>query len=178
LFFDKTEISMSRGIPAAPIPMTKRQNRLLKEHARKQKISYQLTIRLQILLKASQGINNSQVKWDLGISLNKVKLWRSRWCEAYESLCAFEVGIGGEGVSDNELLQRMLEVLKDRPRAGAPKRITLAQEQQIIALACEKPEDYGIPVTQWNREMLAHVAKAKGIVETISPRTVSKLLKK
>lgn len=72
----------------------------------------------------------------------------------------------------------MLEVLKDTPRSGAPKRITLTQEQQIIALACKKPQAYGIPLTQWNREMLAHASRAKGIVETISPRTVSKLLKK
>jgi len=169
---------MSRGKPAAPIEMTARQYRLLEEHSRKQTISYRQRIRLQILLKASQGINNSQVSRDLGISLNKVKQWRRRWSAVYESLCSYELGAKGEGISDYKLLQHMLEQLKDIPRSGSPKRITLAQEQQIIALACEKPEDHGIVMTQWNREMLAHVAKAKGIVETISPRYVSEILKK
>lgn len=169
---------MSRGKPAAPIEMTLRQYRLLEEHSRKQTISHRQRIRLQILLKASQGINNSQVSKDLGISLNKVKQWRRRWSAFYESLCRYELGVKGEGISDYKLLQHMLEQLEDIPRSGSPKRITLAQEQQIIALACEKPEDHGIIMTQWNREMLAHVAKAKGIVETISPRYVSEILKK
>jgi putative transposase len=53
----------------------------------------------------------------------------------------------------------------------------MAQKQQITALACRKPQDYGIPITQWNREMLAQVAMAQGIVETISPRYISELLK-
>jgi putative transposase len=71
----------------------------------------------------------------------------------------------------------MLAVLEDAPRSGAPVRISMAQKQQITALACRKPQDYGIPVTQWNREMLAQVAVAQGIVETISPRYISELLK-
>ncbi len=72
----------------------------------------------------------------------------------------------------------MLDILRDLPRSGAPERIPLSEKQQLIALACEKPEDYGIPFTQWNREMLAKVAMAEGIVEKISPRYVGKLLKK
>ncbi len=73
----------------------------------------------------------------------------------------------------------MLALLRDRPRSGAPRRITLSQRQQIVALACEAPEDFGIEMTQWNREALAQeVAVDKGIVETISPRYVSVVLKK
>jgi putative transposase len=56
-------------------------------------------------------------------------------------------------------------------------RISLAEKQRLMALACQKPEDFGIPVTQWNREMLAQVAQAQGIVKKISPRYVGKLLK-
>lgn len=86
--------------------------------------------------------------------------------------------MANETVSDKQLLDKMLEILSDIPRSGKPKQITLAQEQQIVALAREKPEDYGIPMTQWNREMLAHVAKTEGIVKTISPRYISDILKK
>lgn len=89
-----------------------------------------------------------------------------------------QIGASGDGVSDGELLAKILDILTDVPRSGAPKRITLSEEQQLIALACEKPEDHGIPMTQWNREMLAKVAMAEGIVEKISPRYVSELLKK
>ena len=100
------------------------------------------------------------------------------WETEFESLKAFELGESNEGVSDKALLERMLHIFKDIPRSGAPKRITLAQEQQIVALACEKPEDHGIMMTQWTREMLAHVAKTRGIVDNISPRYVSEILKK
>ena len=166
---------MSRGKPAAAIPMTERQYMLLSRQEAKHSISQHTKTRISILLLASKGQNNSSVARQLGIDLNTVKKWRHRWKTEFDSMTAFE---SGQGVSDNELLKRMLEVIKDNPRIGAPKRITLAQQKQIIALACEKPEDHGIPLTQWNREMLAHVAKIKGIVESISPRYVSEILKK
>ena len=81
-------------------------------------------------------------------------------------------------MSDYELLQEMLKSLNDLPRSGAPKRITLAQEQQIVALACEKPTDYGVEMTNWTLEMLAKEAIARCIIESISPRYVGEILKK
>ena len=169
---------MSRGKPAPAIPMTERQYRLLSQHGAKHSLSHHTKTRISLLLFASKGYTNARVKRELGIDLKTVKKWRRRWETEFDSINAFELGESGQGVSDKELLKRMLLVLKDYSRSGAPKRITLAQEKQIIALACERPEDHGIPLTQWNREMLAHVAKAKGIVETISPRYVGEILKK
>jgi hypothetical protein len=101
-----------------------------------------------------------------------------RWVSDFKSLVDFEKGANGQGVSDFELLQEMLKSLDDLPRSGAPKRITLAQEQQIVALACEKPTDYGVEMTNWTLEMLAKVAIARCIIETISPQYVGEILKK
>ena len=42
----------------------------------------------------------------------------------------------------------------------------------------EKPGKYGIEMTHWNREMLVKVVIEKGIVDTISPRYISVILKK
>ena len=170
---------MSRGKPPAlAIPMTVRQYRILSKHEGKHSLSHHTKTRIKILLLASKGQSNASVKRELGVDVNTVKKWRHRWETEFESIKAFELGESNEGVSDKELLERMLLVLKDIPRSGAPKRITLAQEQQIVALACEKPQDDGIMMTQWTREMLAHVAKTRGIVESISPRYVSEILKK
>ena len=170
---------MSRGKPpASAIKMTERQYQLLSKHQGKHSLSHHTKTRINILLLASQGQSNASVKRELGVDLNTVKKWRRRWEAEFDSIIAYESGASGEGVSDKALLERMLLVLKDQPRSGAPKEITLAQEQQIIALACEKPEDHCIPMTQWNREMLAKIAKAKGIVKKISPRYVSVILKK
>jgi len=54
----------------------------------------------------------------------------------------------------------------------------LEQKQQLIALACENPQDYGLEITDWTYEMLAKTAIAKMIVETISPSHLGKILKK
>ena len=158
--------------------MTGRQYHLLRKHWAKHSLSHHLKQRLSILLLAREGMSHGGIKRKLGVDINTIKKWRRRWESAYESVLAYESGPNGEGVSDLALLKRLLEVVQDEPRSGAPRRITLAQKKQIIALACEKPEDHGIALTQWNREMLAHVAQAKGIVDTISPRYVSEILKK
>jgi transposase len=179
LFFDNIEITMSRGKPPAPaIPMTARQYQILSKHEGKHSLSHHTKTRIKILLLASKGQSNASVKRELGIDVNTVKKWRRRWETEFELIKSFEFGQPDQEVSDKELLQRMLAVLKDSSRDGAPKRITLAQKQQIVALACEKPQDYGIMMTQWTREMLAQVAKTKGIVNKISPRYVSEILKK
>jgi hypothetical protein len=46
-----------------------------------------------------------------------------------------------------------------------------------MSLACDKPENHGIRVTTWTQEMLAEVAKSKGLVESISRAQVGRILK-
>ena len=170
---------MGRGKPPAPaIAIGTRQVQLLEAEKNKRTISVQFQIRIDIILRASQGQSNSHIARETGKALNTVKTWRKRWREGYDALCAFEAGQSGQGVRDGQLVEKMLDLLSDRPRSGAPRRITLSQRQQIVALACEAPEDFGIEMTQWNRAALAQVAVDKGIVETISPRYVSVVLKK
>jgi len=90
---------------------------------------------------------------------------------------SFEKGKDGQGVSDLELRRYLLGVLKDIARSGTPKTFTAAQEQQIVALACEEPNHHGIPITDWTHEMLAKTAIAKNIVSTISSSQVGRILK-
>jgi hypothetical protein len=47
------------------------------------------------------------------------------------------------------------DILSDLQRSGTPKKFTLIQEQQIVSLACDKPEHHGIVMTTWSQEMLA-----------------------
>lgn len=170
---------MSRGRPPAPaIKISSRQKDILKKEYRKNTITHEQKIRFELILRASEGENNSHVKRELKISLNKVKRWRKKWELNWDSLNIYEAGQEGKKTKDHELLKRMQEILSDNPRSGTPKRITMSQEKQIIAIACEKPEKYGIEMTHWNREMLAKVAIEKKIVKTISPRYISVILKK
>lgn len=175
---------MGRGqAPAPAIPMSHRQYDLLLAESRKRTLQRQYCERIEILLRASNlwvggSENNAQIKRTMGISLNTVKLWRKRWTDFYAQLLVFEQGKDGTGVSDQILLQQMLTCLEDLPRSGHPKEITLAQEHQIVALACRKPSDFGIEMTTWTQQMLAHVAITQQIVSSISPRYVGTILKK
>jgi transposase len=164
--------------PAPAITMSERQYKLLKQEQSKRKTSRQNYIRITILLRASQGDSNKQIAREEFLALSTVKTWRRRWNSVVEELLEFEKGISGQGVSDYELLQKLLEVIKDRPRSGAPARISMAQKQQIRALACEAPEDYGLVMTNWTRQTLAKAAVDQGIVERISARHIGNILKK
>jgi transposase len=170
---------MKRGqSPASAIPMTVLQLSILKEQKNRQNIGVQTLVRIQILLSAQQGQSNSQVKRDLGVSLNTVKTWRRRWLSAYKSLLIYESKYEKKAFSLSAYKGEILQVLQNLPRSGAPKRITLDQEQQIIALACEEPEKHGLELTDWTHEMLAKTAIAKGIIDRISPAQTGRILKK
>ena len=170
---------MSRGqAPAASIPMSQMQQNILKEIVSKYTTAQQKAKRANILLLANQGYSNSYVKREIGVALNTVKQWRTRWLQAQASLAKFENYVELEQASILEYKQEIFKVLQDKARSGSPKRITLSQEQQIIALACEEPIDFQIEMTNWTHEMLAHVAISKGIVSSISSRQVGRVLKK
>ena len=169
----------SRGKPAAvAIPMSDRHCRLLETESRKRTTLRQYGERIPILLRARQGQSNGQIKRELGLSLNTVKIWRKRWRDSYATLLVFQQGADGQGVSDGALLEQMLACLRDLPRSGTPKIITLAQEQQIVALACRKPADFALPHSSWTHQLLAQVAIQEGLVPTISSRYIGTILKK
>lgn len=104
-----------------------------------------------------------QIGHDLAVNVDTVRLWRDRW-----------VGLQGIGLEALSVAER----LQDAPRPGAPARITAEQRCQIAALACEAPSKSGKPISQWTGREIAEELKVRGIVEQISPRHASYLLKK
>jgi len=70
------------------------------------------------------------------------------------------------------------ERLEDLPRPGAPARITADQRCQIEALACEKPEKSGRPISHWTNREVADELLKRGIVDQISPRHAGRLLRR
>ncbi len=70
----------------------------------------------------------------------------------------------------------MIERLQDAERSGGPSTFSLEQILQLFAIACEQPEDYGRPISHWTPRELADEVSKQGIVETISPRHVGRLL--
>jgi transposase len=170
---------LGRGkAPAKAISMTTLQKALLEREFRKRTTQKQFSTRIDLLLRASQGQSNSQIARDLALTLPTVRAWRRRWESHYEQLCEYEEEMKEHGLSEHNYLQVLLSLLRDLPRSGTRKQISLEQEQQIVALASEKPADYGVEMTGWTHEMLAKVAIAQGIVEKVSSRHVGNILKK
>ncbi len=69
----------------------------------------------------------------------------------------------------------VVERLQDAERAGAPATFSLEQILQLFAMACERPEQYGRPISEWTAGELADEMVKQGIVESISPRHVGRL---
>jgi transposase len=133
--------------------------KLVKAHSTEQ----QIALRARVILAASRGLNNAQVARELDVSIDMVQKWRDRWL-ALQPLPLTELTVE--------------ERLRDLPRAGKPSAITVDQMCQIIALACEKPEQSERPISQWTGREMADEIMKRGIVEQISPRHASRLLKR
>ena len=103
----------------------------------------------------------------------QVRLWRTRWLAA-ASLLAQAVA---EGVSDQQLKAIITKVLSDEPRLGTPKFFSVEIVVQIVAIACESPQEDERPISHWSARELASEAVKRGIVEKVSPRSVGRFLK-
>lgn len=145
------------------IELSDQERSALEALSRKHSTSQQVALRARIVLGAADGLNNTVLAEQLGVTREMVLLWRSRWLSLQE--------IPSE---EPDFLGR----LKDLPRSGSPGRITPEQYSQIMAVACEPPENSGRPITHWSvRELVDEVIK-RGIVSSISVRQVRRFLQR
>lgn len=161
-----------RGPKPPVVNLVPRVENLLEKISRQQTATQQLVKRVQIILNAGQGVNNSQIATGLNLAQNTVRTWRGRWLAAEERLLN---GLKA-GLSDRELLALIEETLADAPRSGAPDTFEPEQLVQIVAVACENPQLSGREISHWTpRELADEVVKRK-IVGSISPRHMGRIL--
>jgi len=154
------------------ISLSQRQENTLKRFARRRKCFHQIYIRIQIILLAAMGMNNTHIANKLEISRNTVRLWRERWHASQHHLSAIEKA----EPSDKKLGAIIWAVLSDRPRTGRPGKFSQEQLVKIIAIACEDPVLSKRPISHWTARELADEAVLRNIVLSISIRTVRRLL--
>lgn len=130
-------------------------DRLIRSHSAPQ----QLVLRARMIVLAADGVGVGETAQRLGVWRKGVSLWRARWL-AHDA---------GEAVAER---------LQDAPRSGAPATITAEQTCAIVALACERPDDVAVPISHWSASDLAREAVRRGIVTSISPRSVGRFLKR
>ncbi|MDL9949043.1 IS630 family transposase [Gordonia sp. ABSL11-1] len=96
-------------------------------------------LRALIVLAAGDGHPNQRIAEDLGVCVDTVCKWRTRYA--------------GKGI----------EGLTDLPRTGRPRVYTPTQVAVATALACQMPAESEVPLARWSAPELAAALHAEGI---------------
>jgi putative transposase len=159
---------------AKVVTVSARQRAVLERLVRTRTLEQQLAERCRIVLGSAEGEINIEQADKLGVDRQRVRRWRVRWAKAEEALAGAEA----EGASDEDLRERIRDVLSDEHRSGAPAKFTPEQVVSIVALACEPPADSALPISHWSPSELARESIKRGLVKSISPRQVDRFLAK
>jgi len=139
------------------IKLSESEKEELKRIISKQTTAQNIAKRARILLMVDSGEHtNREIAKYVGMNENELRRWTKRWVDS----------------EDKDIEER----LKDRPRSGRPATITAEQWCKIMALACEKPENHGVPITHWSHSSLTAEIIKQGIVKSISPTHVGNFL--
>jgi putative transposase len=142
---------------SAPITLSEAERSELEGLIRNHSTPQHLARRARMIVMAAEGVGVGETAERLAVWRKGVSFWRACW-------------LAGGGTA--------AERLSDAPRSGAPATILPEQICAIVALACERPQEGGVPLSHWSAADLAREAVRRGIVKSISPRSVGRFLKR
>jgi len=139
-----------------------------------------IAARAGIVLAAADGLTAAAAGAKLGLHENTAQKWRLRWVNARDQ--RDRVLARHYRRTKGNRLQKLArdiasELLRDAPRSGTPPIFTPEQNCEILALACRKPQEVGVPITHWSHVDLAAATVEHDIVDAISPSQVGRLLR-
>lgn len=134
------------------VTLTNEEHELLHEQIHKGTWGVRKINRAHILLLAHEGEADRAIAEALHTSLSTVQRTRQQFVE--------------EGLD---------QALGERPRSGAPQKLTGRMEAFLVALACSDPPQGRI---RWTMELLADRLIELQLVDTLSDETVRLRLKK
>ena len=156
---------------AAKIRLTEKQQNILQQIMRSTTRPKRLLQRASVILQAFDGALNVSIADEIGLARKQVGQWRRRWQRSFDALVAIECR------ESQAALRRAIEdVLSDAPRSGSPGTFTAEQVTQVLAVACEPPEQSQRPIDAWTGRELADELVQRDIVESISASQVSRYL--
>jgi hypothetical protein len=123
-----------------------------------------------------EGANNAEIARKFDLHLDTPRFWRSRWLGLSPKLLQLESELKEK--VEEQLALFLETALKDEARPGTPATFTPEQVATIYALACENPRLSGHSFEHWTPAELAREAIKRGIVETISPASIGRFLKR
>jgi transposase len=157
---------------AAKLTITERQQTVLRQIVAASTSPVRLAQRAEVILRAFAGEENQTIAAAIRLDPTAVGSWRRRWVKAWPKLIQIEC------TETHAAFRRAIaDVLSDQPRSGHPGKFTPEQVTQILALACEPPEQSGRPITHWTYRELADEARKRGIVASISEAQVGRYLR-
>ena len=156
---------------AAKIMLTEKQESILRRIHRSTTSSQRLVQRVHIILLAFAGSLNVDIAKIVGLARKQVGVWRRRWQQSFDALVAIECR-----ETQAELRRAIEDTLSDAPRSGSPGTFTAEQVTQVLAIACEEPEQSGRPVDRWTHRELADEVIHRKIVPSISVSQVGRYL--
>ncbi len=114
--------------------------------------SARTVVRAQVLLKTAEGWTEAELAAALLVSPRTIRRIRRR---------ATERGV--------------LIAVADRPRPGAPRKLSVEEKTRLIALACSTPPTgYG----RWSVRLLTQEAIGRGLIPEVAAETVRQVLQK
>ncbi len=153
------------GPQAEEVVLSKGEQSELERLARRHSTAQHIARRARIILRAAAGESNSAIARQVELDVDTVRAWRSRWKRT-------------QAREEQSEAQTVEQRLADQPRSGRDPTFTAEQVCRIVALTCEAPEISGRPITQWTGREIADEVIRRGIVERISPRHASRLVKR
>jgi transposase len=142
-----------RGRKPRPVTLARGDLPRLQRIARQVSLPYFQVQRARIVLAIAGGQPVQQVA--ARCECDPATVWRL--CRRYE-----EAGLAA--------------LLAEPDRSGRPVRVSPLQRARIIQLACLEPVAKGLHITHWSSAELARQAVRDGIIDTISPRSVRRIL--
>jgi transposase len=146
-------------LSADPVSVLPEQRRALEGLVRSHSTPQQLTLRARIIVLAADGMGVRACARQLGVWPKTVRYWRRRWRSAADR-------------------QSVAERLADAPRSGAPATFTPEQICALVAMTCEKPSESERPISHWSQREIADEAMRRGLIPSISQRSVGRFLKR
>lgn len=117
---------------APPVVLNAEQRRALERMARQRTLAKRLVERAQIVLRAAEGLDDTSIAEQLGITRKTVSRWRKRFLK------------GGTAALE-----------KDAPRAGRTRTISERRVKQIVSMTLEQHPDNA---THWSTRTMARAA--------------------
>ena len=113
----------------------------------------QLALRARMILHAADSVGVRESARELDVWPKTVRYWRKRWRQAADK-------------------QSVPNRMADAPPSGPPAAYMPEQICALISMTCEKPSESERPISHWSQREIADEAIRRGLVPSISQRSV------